>query len=254
MKVDTNQSWNYEFTQGFLTPQGRSAARCPTSATHGTFNGGDFGMAGQYNDDQITDYINATNKTPILDDMLFTSLDTMILTSIPLLTPDNLISSDLYASPRFFWAPVLTTVYTTGTTARYPVLTFRPAFITQESPTLSGAQKLLNTLSLEHNTELAGVISGGITLLKGVLLATIRAAIGLELDLASLLSLLQDPTPQQGRAARPRRGQEPRRRPPAQGGAGHEHQPGRAARRRPDYSGPVTDYLGSGPRVIRLVH
>ncbi len=254
VKVDTNQSWNYEFTQGFLTPQGRLSCALPDNCNHATFNGSDFGMAGQYNDDQLADFINAANKTPILDDMLFTSLDTMIQTSIPLLTPNNLISSDLYASPRFFWAPVLTTVYTTGTTASYPVLTFRPAFITQESPSLTGTQKLLNSLSLELDAELAGVISGGITLLNGVLLATIRAAIGPNVGLSSLLSLLQDPSAatkveQHGLVVDKSLAADRR----LEALRVMNINPGALPAVDQDYSGPITDYLGSGPRVIRLV-
>ena len=38
-----------------------------------------------------------------------------------------------------------------------------------------------------------------------------------------------------------------------QGAAGDEHQPGALPAVDPDYDGPVSDYLGSGPRVIRLV-
>ncbi len=134
----STRSWNYAFTQGFLTNAGRLSCALPGNCKHGSFNGSDLGMAGQYNDDKIADYITAANKQTVLDDLLFTSLDTMIQPSVPVLTPNNQISSDIYASPRFFWSPVLTTVYTTPNVDEYyPVLTFRPTFITQETPSSS---------------------------------------------------------------------------------------------------------------------
>ena len=254
VKVNTNRAWNYAFTQGFLTPDGRFSCDLPDNCKHGSFNGSDFGMSGQYNDDLITDYIDAANPQTVLDDLLFTSLDTMIQPTIPLLTPNNQLSSDIYSSPRFFWSPILTTVYTTGTDASYPVLTFRPAFVTQENPSLSATEKLLNSLSLELSVELAAVISGGISLLNGTLLAVIQAAIGPNTSLSSLLSLLQDPNAshkieQHGLVVDTDLASDRR----LMALRVMNINPGALPAVDLDYDGPVTDYLGSGPRVIRLV-
>ena len=104
---------------------------------HGTFPGSELGLNGSYNNDKITDFISGTNKQSVLDDMLLTSLDTFLTPSVPVATPADLLSQDLYSSPRFFWAPVLTTAFSTSTNAFYPILTFRPTFITEETPSTS---------------------------------------------------------------------------------------------------------------------
>lgn len=255
LRVDTSRSWAYELTQGFLTPQGRLSCALPDNCPHGSFNGSEIGLGGQYNDDTLADFISGPDQASVLHDLLFVSLDTMLQPSVPLLTPNQLLDDGVYDSPRFFWAPVLTTLFLPGTTASYPVLTFRPAFITQESPTLGPAQRLLNTLAMELNAELAAVISGGIlSLVDGTLLSAVRAATGLDADLSAVLLLLHDP----GAATKVERhglvvdtGLDPDRR--LQAVRVMNLNPGALPAVDPDYRGPVTDYVGTGPRVVRLV-
>jgi hypothetical protein len=252
VNVDTTTTFDYEFTQGFLTDQGRLS--CSVSpCEHGTFNGSDLGLSGTYNNDQVSDFISGANQQGILNDLLLTTLDTYLLPSIPVLTPANQISSDIYRSPRFFWAPVLTTVYLPGQgAAAYPVLTFRPAFMTQESPTPGALQQLLSSLAIELRLDLSAVIAAGITgLLNGTLISSLLNAISLNVGGTQLLGNLGDPTKKEkyGMVV------------DTSSDAAHRLKalrimtinPGAMPAVDPDYAGPVTDYLGSGPKVIRLV-
>lgn len=45
---------------------------------------------------------------------------------------DPVLSADIYESPRFFWQPVLAVEPTSGGSARYSIVDFRPAFLTDE--------------------------------------------------------------------------------------------------------------------------
>ncbi len=251
VNVNTSQSWSYEFTQGFLTGSGRlscSVAACD----HGTFPGSELGLNGSYNNDKITDFISGTNKQSVLDDMLLTSLDTFLTPSVPVATPADLLSQDLYSSPRCFWAPVLTTVFSTSTDAYYPILTFRPTFVTEETPSTSATQALLNALSVETVNDLKALAASGVSSLLGLgLISGLSSSLGLSTTTASLLMSLDDPTKveryglvldtsapvdSQLKALRVM-----------------NINPGALPAVDPDYDGPVNDYLGSGPRIVRLV-
>ena len=251
VNVNTTRSWSYEFTQGFLTGSGRlscSVAACE----HGTFPGSELGLNGSYNNDKITDFISGTNKQSVLDDMLLTSLDTFLTPSVPVATPADLLSQDLYSSPRFFWAPVLTTAFSTSTNAFYPILTFRPTFITEETPSTSATQALINALSVETVNDLKALAASGVSSLLGLgLISGLTSSLGLSTTTANLLTSLNDPTKvekyglvldtsapvdSQLKALRVM-----------------NINPGALPAVDPDYDGPINDYLGSGPKIVRLV-
>jgi hypothetical protein len=66
------------------------------------------------------------------------------------------LSADLYASPRFFWQPVLKVEPTSGGSAKYSIIDFRPGFLTDEAVSASairGSQTgtVENGLKLENN-------------------------------------------------------------------------------------------------------
>ncbi|QIG42361.1 hypothetical protein G5V58_05885 [Nocardioides anomalus] len=258
LSVDTTRAWNRAFTRGFLTTDGRLSCALDDNCPHGSFSGSELGLPGTYNDDRVQDFIDSTHPQTVLDDLLFTSLDTMLQPGVPVLTPNDAVDQGIYASPRFFWSPVLTTVYTTGTSASYPVLTFRPAFITQESPTAGAGRKLLSALALELGNEARAVYSGGISLLNGLglggIVSTLNALVGTDPTLSSLLSTLGDSAAAQKVEAH---GLVVDKSAPADDRLVALRvmniNPGALPAVDPDYAGPVTSYLGSGPKVIRLV-
>ena len=66
----------------------------------------------------------------LLDSNLAFALDTYLLPGLPVVTPNDAIESDLYSSPRFGWAPVLSYVDLNASgRPDYPILTFRPVFL-----------------------------------------------------------------------------------------------------------------------------
>lgn len=55
---------------------------------------------------------------------------TVAAISSPGYNGDAVLSEEIYDSPRFFWVPVLTTDAERGTSERYSIIDFRPAFLT----------------------------------------------------------------------------------------------------------------------------
>ena len=214
-----------EFTEGFVgDPTGAVKGRLncavgPTTCTHGSFALG--GFPGQtYNDDTLSSY---TVHASLLDSSLFWGLSTYLTDEVPAVTPpSSALSSDLYKSPRFMWVAVASrSVGATGCT-QCPVLTMRPLFITQQQPTGMNAVDSLTT----QLSAAAGSLTATITsLLFPWLTATATSS-----DHGVVMN---------GTALRALRFQtiEPKALPvpPL------------------DYTGPVSAYLGTGPKVIRLV-
>ena len=46
---------------------------------------------------------------------------------------DNILSADIFDSPRFFYIPVIPVQAANGASGQYPIIDFRPGFITKES-------------------------------------------------------------------------------------------------------------------------
>lgn len=152
VRVDTSRDWSTELTQGLLTG-GTSATgtylgrlTCPTTgqcnhlASRASLTD-PGGITGTFNNDQFKDFVkkDASGASRYLSDPFFVALDSYLHPSVPIVTPPNdTLEPALYQSPRFFWAPVVSTAWVTtgaGKAADYPVLTFRPVFLTSDSST-----------------------------------------------------------------------------------------------------------------------
>lgn len=160
VRVDTTQDWSDSLTRGLLTggtlPSGGSYAgrlKCPSSGSCNASSAravlaSPGGISGTYNNDKFEDFITDAS---VLNDPFLMSLDSFISPSLPLITPPSTAVDDaLYDSPRFFWAPIVLTTYVTsapGAAADYSILSFRPVFLTGDSPS-STAVSPVDTLLL----------------------------------------------------------------------------------------------------------
>lgn len=221
--VVTNMSNAYEagFTPGMIGSDGRLACTSDHPCRPGksfTFNGVSL------NNDLFTDFVE---NTSLLTSDTFFNLDTYLDTGIPVVTPESNLSRDLYNSHRFMWVAVVSTAGAVSAVQAgdYPIVTFRPIFITQASA-LSGVLPLLDSglLSL-----LVPTLSSALSLLDGAMRTLLQPGLtdqnGLMVDASGNLSAVRfmTITPDALPAV------------PA------------------DYAGPEAEYLGVGPRIIRLV-
>lgn len=221
--VVTNMSNAYEagFTPGMIGSDGRLACTADNPCRPGksfTFNGVSL------NNDLFTDFVE---NPSLLTSETFFDLDTYLDTSIPVVTPESNLSRDIYNSHRFMWAAVVSTAGAVSAVQAgdYPIVTFRPIFITQ-SAALSGALPLLplDLLPLSVPT-----LPDAISLIDTAMLTLLQPGLtdhsGLLVDEQNRLSAVRfmTITPDALPAV------------PA------------------DYSGPEAEYLGVGPRIIRLV-
>jgi hypothetical protein len=211
VRMQGDDAWvGTAFTLGILeADSGGTAGRLVCSSSR-PCNGATATVGGvEINDDDFDDFV--VDQT-LLRDRLFFGLSTYVTDGLPLLTPENALSEDLYSSHRFMWVPVMSTPLTPTSGGDYPILTFRPIFVTQDAPTgwdtydmlwdESGA--LLASLGLaEDGVEHGLLMSEDASTLKAMRFMTV----------------------------------EPRSLPPVSTA----------------YSGPLTDYLGVGPKIVRLV-
>lgn len=266
--VDTSVDWSAELTKGLLTGgtfgtgsiNGR--LKCPASgscnykSSRPTLSA-PGGIAGTYNDDHFSDFVlTAGNGSPrYLSDPFFMALDTMISPSVPLVTPPNdSLETALYSSPRFFWAPFVVSAWPTSGAGDYSILTFRPVFLTSDTS---------STITTPIDTLLLGLIQQSIS--GGLLLPATLTALGAstscralgdypcelsllrQADISGLLTtflgtntvveggLVIDVAAGRVRAARIM-----------------TLAPGALPAVPRAYSGPTTDYLGVGPKIVRL--
>ncbi|WP_300464751.1 Tad domain-containing protein [uncultured Nocardioides sp.] len=221
--VVTNMSNAYEagFTPGMIGSEGRLACTADNPCRPGksfSFNGVAL------NNDLFTDFVN---NTSLLTSDIFFDLDTYLDTSLPVVTPQSNLSREIYNSHRFMWVAVVSTAGAVSAVQAgdYPVVTFRPIFITQSSA-LSGVLPLLDTglLSLLVPT-LQSALSLLDTSMRTLLQPGLTDQNGLLVDSSNNLSAVRfmTITPDALPAV------------PA------------------DYAGPEAEYLGVGPRIIRLV-
>jgi hypothetical protein len=244
VRVNSSRNWSAEFTAGFLTEDGRlSCAEHPCR--------GDttlpFDPGNRYNADSLrADFLAPSS---LLDDPLFLGLDTFLLPRLPVVTPTGAVDPAVYESPRFFWLPVVSTAFTAHGTEDYPVFTFRPVFLTRERPETTGA--LVDELALGLVNRLQSLSSGSLGWLLSLLgVDDLSDALGVEEGLDDLLDsaaggstmeragLVLDPD-DTGRELTAVRFM--------------TLAPGALPPVALDYDGPTTDYLGMGPRVVRLV-
>jgi hypothetical protein len=86
-----------------------------------------------FNDDRFEDFVK---QDSLLTAAMFFNLSTYIDDGVPVVTPKNALDADIYSSARFFWVPVLSTALAPTANANdagaYPILTFRPVFVTKQ--------------------------------------------------------------------------------------------------------------------------
>jgi hypothetical protein len=268
--VHTGMDWSDELTKGLLTgatlsPGGSVDGRlkCPASGSCNFKPGRPVlsspgGIPGSYNDDHFGDFIlTGSNGSPrYLSDPFFMALDALVSPSLPVVTPPNdTVDPALYSSPRFFWAPVAVTAYTTKAAGDYPILTFRPVFLTSDTassqittPIDTLLQSLItqsqaNGLSLLETLTKLGQSAACILVPTVCHLALLELA-DITSPLTSLLDgnvvtvggLVIDKAAARVRAARIM-----------------TVAPGALPAVPRAYDGPTTDYLGVGPKIVRLV-
>lgn len=163
------------------------------------------------NDDRFTDFVDP-NRQNLLTEAMFFNLDTYLQNNVPVVTPQSALLPTLYDSARFMWVPVISSPVAPNNSDYYPVLTYRPIFITQDAPP-----------NLQYIDMVLGLVDNWVkTLLNidpgddhGLLMSsdgtTLRALRFMTIEPSALPAV-------------------------------------------PDnYAGPITDYVGTGPKVVRLV-
>lgn len=199
------------FTTGMLAPEsngvaGRLVCTDARPCHHGTAQ-----VRGvEINDDLFDEYVQHPN---LLNDQLFFNLSTYLTQGVPLLTPDeSALSQDIYGSHRFMWAPVIGAPLTPTSAGHFPILTFRPIFVTQDAPSgwdthdllFDSASSLLGSMGLyEEDVKHGLLMSEDGQTLKAMRFMTIEP---------SALPLVDS-----------------------------------------GYDGPTTEYLGVGPKIVKLV-
>lgn len=194
---------------------GRLVCTTARPCHHATVSASSLGLPGSYevNDDRFEDYVNPDRQS-LLTAATFFNLSTFVEDGVPVVTPKDAIEPEIYSSQRFFWVPVLSTVLAPNGNANdaggYPVLTFRPVFVTQKTPTgVTSVDMVLDLVDLWVRS-LLGIDA---TDDHGILMQgdQLRALRFMTIEPSALPSV-----------------------------------PG-------DYDGPVSDYLGVGPKIIKLV-
>ena len=264
-----------DFTDGMLknsaaTPgqpgYGRlSCARASACASGHKVDLSALGFSGLYNNDGLGDFLKSGSGT-LLDSQLAMALDTYLLPGLPLITPSDTLQSGIYSSPRFGWVPVLSYVNLNAPgQVDYPILTFRPVFIdngSADSLNIAGIQPtgVVDRLStaVQHNLDDAiAEVTASLGIL-GPIVQTFLSGIGIttaenQLSSGNVDAALQ--TLSTGLGVDMGREQ-----------AGLVVQGGKLKAARfmtiaPDalppvgssYNGPTVDYLGVGPKLVKLV-
>jgi hypothetical protein len=148
----------------------------------------------------------------MLTEAMFFNLSTDLTPGVPVLTPESALLPDIYRSARFMWVPVISSPVAPNSANYYPVLTYRPIFITQDVPHYLDDVDMVLELVDAWVKSLLGISPDDD---HGVLMNaegdTLRALRFMTIEPSAL------PAP-------------------------------------PDnYDGPMTDYTGNGPKIVRLV-
>ena len=165
----------------------------------------------EINDDQLMDFVKPERKN-LLTEAMFFNLSTYLTPGIPALTPESALLPELYDSARFMWVPVISSPVAPNSANYYPILTWRPIFITQYAP-----------LGIESVDMVADLVDSWVKSLLGIDPATdhglLVSADGTTLRALRFMTIEPSALP-----AVP-----------------------------DDYEGLITDYVGTGPKVVRLV-
>lgn len=219
--VVTKMSNAYEagFTDGLIGPSGRLTC----TVTRPCRAGKSFSLNGRLiNNDAFTDFVK---NTSLLTAASFFNLDTFLSTGLPVVTPTSNLDRSIYNSHRFMWVAVISTVGATSAVEAgdYPVLTFRPIFVTQE--TVLDSLPLLNAGLLPLGLSIPGVLDLVDAAMRTLLAPGLTDQQGLLMDSSGSVSAIRFMT----------------------------ITPDSLPAVPVDYAGPESEYLGVGPRIIRLV-
>ncbi len=170
-----------------------------------------------FNDDHFEDYVT---NTSLLSSAMFFNLSSYVDDGVPAVTPNGALDPGIYGSARFFWVPVLTVPLVPHANANdagaYPILTFRPVFVTQ--------QEHFDVSEVDLVVDLVDTLVKALLNIDGPLDPTSPGDHGVLMQGTTLRALRFMTI-------------EPSALPPVSD----------------DYSGPTSDYLGVGPKIIRLV-
>ena len=165
----------------------------------------------QINDDRFTDFVKP-DRVNLLTEPMFFNLSTYLTPGVPVLTPDSALLPELYDSARFMWVPVISSPVAPNSANYYPVLTYRPIFITQDAPQyLAEVDMVLDIVDSWVKALLGISPDDDHGLLMSADGTTLRALRFMTIEPSALPAVPED------------------------------------------YAGPITDYTGSGPKVVRLV-
>ena len=163
------------------------------------------------NDDRFTDFVKPERLNTLTEPMFF-NLSTYLTPGVPVVTPESALLPDLYQSARFMWVPVISSPVAPNSANYYPVLTYRPIFITQDAPHyLDEVDMVLDIVDSWVKSLLGISPDDDHGLLMNAAGDTLRGLRFMTIEPSAL------PAPPDG------------------------------------YDGPMTDYLGSGPKIVRLV-
>lgn len=171
------------------------------------------GVSRPVNDDRFEDFVIPERRN-LLTHASFFNLSTYLLSGVPVLTPDSALDPKLYSSHRFMWVPVISSPYAPNDAGTYPILTFRPVFVTQDVPSglgLDGVDMVLDLVDLWVKTALNISPSDDHGIVLNNEKDTLRALRFMTIEPAALPAVPQD------------------------------------------YAGPMSDYVGVGPKIVRLV-
>jgi Flp pilus assembly protein TadG len=132
VRLEGNDAWvGTSFTEGMLGAEsGGLAGRLVCSSTHPCTGPTATVRGVQINDDSFEQFVVDPS---LLRSRMFFGLSTYVTNGVPVLSPQNALSEDLYDSHRFMWVPVMSTPLTPTSGGDYPILTFRPIFISQDA-------------------------------------------------------------------------------------------------------------------------
>jgi hypothetical protein len=211
VRMQDNQAFVADsFTEGILRPSGGGVSGRLVCSPERPCEGPTATVRGvQINNDDFDSFVVDPN---LLRERMFFGLSTYVTNGLPVVTPENALSTDIYRSHRFMWVPVMSNPLMPTPGADYPILTFRPIFITQDTP--SG----FDTVDTLFDTAEGVMASLGITrddVRHGLLMSedgqTLKAMRFMTIEPTSL-PLVDD-----------------------------------------SYNGPTTDYVGVGPKLVKLV-
>ncbi len=133
VRLQGDDSWLADsFTAGMLGAEsGGEAGRLVCSSTRPCTGPTATVRGVQINDDDFDQFVVDPS---LLRSKLFFGLSSYLTNGLPVLTPENALSPDLYKSHRFMWVPVMSAPLTPTAGGDYPILTFRPIFVTQDVP------------------------------------------------------------------------------------------------------------------------